>query len=316
MGGWIAGISVFCFAASYTVALALEVSRMLFRSGIRGAVMLGFAVAGLAAQILFLGYRAYLAVSHSSPVLPLSSSFDWFLIAALLLVGLYLYLTIYHPTAAIGLFLLPVVLVLIVAAEFLANDQPFSKDVAGHFWLALHLGFWMLGTVAVLVGFVAGIMYFVQAHRLRIKKLARRGLQLPSLEWLERINSRALGISVLGLTVGFISALVLNLVNHAEPQATVPWTDPVIVASALVTLWVLAMAVFNAVYKPAQHGHKVAYLTVTVEGIALCQLAVSLLVESKHGSPRSDPPDAVVSQRPLNQTIEFSTVHPEYSSPS
>ena len=54
----LSGVSTICFAASYAVALALEISRLLFRSGVRGAVMLGFAAAGLVAHTAFLYYRA------------------------------------------------------------------------------------------------------------------------------------------------------------------------------------------------------------------------------------------------------------------
>ena len=75
MGSFVAGISVFCFAASYTVTLALEVSRLWFRSGVRGALMLGFAGAGLLAHVLFLGYRAYVDVALSTPRISTSLSF-------------------------------------------------------------------------------------------------------------------------------------------------------------------------------------------------------------------------------------------------
>ena len=58
LGGWIEfvvkHVQIFCFLASYTVALALELSRLWFRSGIRGIVMLGFVVAGWIAHTAFL----------------------------------------------------------------------------------------------------------------------------------------------------------------------------------------------------------------------------------------------------------------------
>ena len=54
----LSGVSTICFAASYAVALALEISRLLFRSGVRRLVMLGFAGAGLVAHTAFLYYRA------------------------------------------------------------------------------------------------------------------------------------------------------------------------------------------------------------------------------------------------------------------
>src|SRR5208282_5465060 len=73
-------VQIFCFMASYTVALALEVSRLWFRSGIRGVVMLAFVVAGWIAHTAYL-YNAAVATvgSHN---LPLSSNQDWLLLAA------------------------------------------------------------------------------------------------------------------------------------------------------------------------------------------------------------------------------------------
>ena len=72
------------------MAWVLELSRLLFRSTIRRAVMIGFAAAGMLAQTLYLGYRA-----QSAAASPLSSNFDWCLVAAWMLVGAYLYLSYY-----------------------------------------------------------------------------------------------------------------------------------------------------------------------------------------------------------------------------
>src|SRR5882762_8167631 len=99
------GITIFCFAASYSVALLLEASRLVFRSGVRGALLLGFGGAGLLAHTLFLGHRALRAGAA-----PLSSEYDWYLVAAWVLAVVYLYLTLQHPRTAVGLFTLPLVL--------------------------------------------------------------------------------------------------------------------------------------------------------------------------------------------------------------
>ena len=71
----LSGVSIFCFAASYAIALVLEVTRLLFRSGIRGAVMLGFAGAGLFAHTVYLFYRVIESYQASGLVgAPLSST--------------------------------------------------------------------------------------------------------------------------------------------------------------------------------------------------------------------------------------------------
>ena len=55
----ISGITTTCFAASYAVAFLLELARLLLRHAARRVLTLGFATAGLVAQTLYLGYRAY-----------------------------------------------------------------------------------------------------------------------------------------------------------------------------------------------------------------------------------------------------------------
>ena len=104
------------------MALALEVSRLWFRSGIRGIVMLGFVVAGWIAHTAFL-YNSAVAAARS----PLSSNRDWLLLAAWVLVMVYFYLACYHPTTHFGVFLLPLVLGLIAAARF-ADPKPFPAS--------------------------------------------------------------------------------------------------------------------------------------------------------------------------------------------
>ncbi|MEK6239144.1 MAG: hypothetical protein N2C14_30880, partial [Planctomycetales bacterium] len=121
MNGWIAQINILCFAASYGITFLLEISRLAFRSGVRGAVMILFAAGGLFAHTLFLAHRAYIATG-----VPLSSPFDWYLIAAWLLILVYLYLTVYHQHTAMGFFVLPFVGVLILAAQW-ADKQPFAS---------------------------------------------------------------------------------------------------------------------------------------------------------------------------------------------
>ena len=118
-------VQIFCFLASYTVALALEVSRLWFRSGIRGIVMLGFVVAGWIAHTAFLYNSAVAAVAAAGS--PLSSNRDWLLLAAWVLVMVYFYLACYHPATHFGVFLLPLVLGLIAAARF-ADPNTFPRE--------------------------------------------------------------------------------------------------------------------------------------------------------------------------------------------
>jgi len=279
----LSGISILCFAASYAVALLLEVSRLWFRSGVRGALLVVFAAAGLLAHTLYLAHRAATADST-----PLSSQFDWFLVAAWVLAAVYLYLTFYHARTAIGLFILPLVLALVCVAQFFASQEPFAQRRASQIWGAIHGAFILLGTVAVMIGFVAGVMYLLQAYRLKHKQLPQQGLRLPNLEWLEHVNSRAIIISALMLFAGLLSGAVLNLVNHRLEVDELPWTDPVIWSSTLLCAWLATAAIFGVVYKPARQGRKVAYLTVASFLFLVLALGLRLGLSSVHSAARGD----------------------------
>ena len=161
---FVSGISVVCFTASYLVALACEASRLVFRSGVRGAAMIAFGAAGLVAHTIFLVWRA-----ANEPAVPLSSAFDWYLLAAWVLASGYLWLTISNPKTPVGLFMLPVVLGLIGAAQ-LSSRAPFPQSPATQIWGAIHGSFNLAASVAVTIGAIAGIMWLIQAGRLARKR--------------------------------------------------------------------------------------------------------------------------------------------------
>lgn len=276
----IARIEILCFAASYAVALMAELARLLrpLRRPISARrIAIGFGAAGLLAQTLYLGHRGLGAAT------PLSSAFDWYLVAAWALVVIYLYLAIAHPRYPIGLFVLPLVLGLIGVATFLADRQPFPLTQASQVWGAIHGGFLAAGTVAVIVGFVAGLMYLAQTYRLKRKLPPPKNFELPSLEWLGRTNGRSMVIAVLALGIGVVSGAILNLINHGKQVDQLPWTDPVVISSTATLAWLAVATGFLVVYRPARQGRKVAYLTLASFAFLVMALAIALLVETRHG---------------------------------
>ncbi len=272
------GVGVICFAASYALALILEISRLLFRSGIRGAFMLVFAGAGLFAHTIFLYYRAIDASGS-----PLASSQAWYFVAAWAVVAAYLYLTYFHPRTAFGVFLLPLALGLIAAGRFLANSTPIDARPAATTWGMIHGLSILATTVAVAVGFTTGVMYLRQAGRLKRKILPTGNLRLPSLEWLQRANGRAIVISLLTLALGILSGAILNRIKYGTEAAdAVPWYDPVVLSTILMFVWMVVAAGVSIFYKPAREGHKVAYLTVLSFLFLIIALGCGLLLESRH----------------------------------
>jgi len=278
----LAGISLTCFTASYVVVLALEATRMWFRSGVRGALLLGFSVAGVFAHTLYLAHRAVTAEGT-----PLSSEFDWYLVAAWALAALYLTMTIGQLRApverrtAIGLFLLPLVLGLVATAYFLAARNPLAQETASGVWLLIHFACLIAGFVSVLVGFATGVMELVQAYRLKHKLPPPRGFRLPSLEWLETAGVRSVYASFLLLLLGLLSGVILNGV-----KGQFSWTDPVVWRFVGVVAWQTAVTAFITFYKPARQGRKVAYLTIASFVIAVVSLGIGKVLPSSHGAPK------------------------------
>jgi ABC-type uncharacterized transport system permease subunit len=273
----LANISVTCFLASYLVAWVLELSRLFFRSRLRQVLMIGFATAGLVAHTIFLVERAV-----HGPQPPLSSSFDWCLLTAWVLLATYLYLSYCFPRSPLGMVVLPLVLLLVAAAVLWADRLPGGGQSALRAWGAIHGAFLLLGTVAVAIGFVAGIVYLLQAYRLKQKLPPAQWFRFPSLEWLERINHRTIFISTMMVGAGFVSGLILKMVRDRR-VATLPWSDPIIWSSALMLSWLVAASIFSVVYRPARQGRKVAYLTVVSFLFLVFALAVLLVGNSEHG---------------------------------
>lgn len=273
-------VHVVCFFTSYAVALALEVSRLWFRMPVRMVVMVGFAAMGLFLHTVYLWREA------TSGVLPLSSWHDWFLIASWVLAVLYLTLLASRPQTNIGVFLLPVVLALAAAAWAFPREASFPRDRALMMWGVAHGLMLLLGTIAVSLGFVAGMMYLVQSWRLKQHVPPRGGLKLPSLEWLQTVNKRALLYSSGFIALGLIAGIILNAVEGSGGAGKVPWTDSVVLSSALLLVWLVAATVFEWLYKPAQQGRKVAYLTVASFVFLALVMAVLLVGGSQHARPR------------------------------
>jgi len=264
-------VQIVCFLASYSVALALEASRLWFRSNLRGMVMLGFVVAGWIAHTAYLYYSAVAAAQS-----PLSSNRDWLLLAAWVLVMVYFYLACYHPTTHFGIFLLPLVLGLIVAARY-ADAGRFPREPS-RIWGVIHGTSILLATVTVLIGFAAGLMYLEQAHRLKRKRPPLLKLRLPSLEWLQTANSRTMLASMLLIGVAVVSGIVLKLLAKTPG---VLWKDWVVFGTLLMFGWLLLHVVIGAFYRPIRQGRKVAYLTL-VSFVFLVALVV-MFATTKHG---------------------------------
>jgi ABC-type transport system involved in cytochrome c biogenesis permease subunit len=196
-----------------------------------------------------------------------------------------------------GIFLLPLVEGMIGVAYLLRNSPPFERGEARQYWGLLHGGTLLLGTVAVALGFMAGVMYLVQSYRLKHKLPPRQGFKLPSLEWLQGFNERSLVLSSILLLAGIASGAIFRIVKQDSALA---WGDPVVLISAALGGWLIAALLFNLLYRPARQGRKVAYLTVA--SFVVVMLVMSIVWSSSSHAGRKDSP--AIDNRPQDAAQE------------
>jgi ABC-type transport system involved in cytochrome c biogenesis permease subunit len=259
-------ITVFCFAASYAVAVALELGHHFRPRPLLRWLALAFAAAGL------LAHTAFIAVHP----LPLQAAFGSLIFLAWILSVFCFYGTIHHQRLAWGLFVWPLVLGLIVLAQ-LTQDRTQQTPVATgepdiiledkSFWPIFHGVLMLLAAVGVCVGFVASIMYLVQTHRLKTKQLPGRGPRLWNLERLEQMNRRAIILSFPLLTLGLLVAAGQMLFLPGSVHELENWK---VISTAL--LWLVFVILLYLRYGIHAGGRQVALLTIVAFTLMLFAL--------------------------------------------
>jgi ABC-type uncharacterized transport system permease subunit len=274
------GISTICFAACYAIAFALEILGLKRRRPPHRALLIVIVLAGVIAHSLYL-FREIAATAAFS-----FSTSEWLLWAAWLLAIVYIAALFYLPRTPTGLVLLPITLAL-VAGSLWASKDPLAAERSFYIWGMAHGILLLVGTVAVCIGFLAGLMYLIQSYALKHRRSAANGLRLPSLEWLERVNSRALGVSAVLIALGFASGVVMSIAIHRGEATYAWWADPVVLSLAAMLLWLIAAEVFRLVYPAARRGRKVAYLTLASFVFLVIAIASFTLLDNVHGANNS-----------------------------
>jgi ABC-type transport system involved in cytochrome c biogenesis permease subunit len=255
-------VTLVCFIASYTLALALEALHQFRPRPVLRLLGLLAGMAGLVAQTIFLVVR--------TP--PLIAQFGWMLYLGWILAIFYLAGSLHHRRQAWGIFVLPLVLLLLgLGAAFgpqapgTVGESPLSLQAR---WGPLHALLLFLAAVGVCVGFLASLMYLIQAHRLRAKALPGHGLRLLSLERLETMNRRAINLAFPLLTAGLLLGALIMF------QDSLPgWTDPRVLSAFV--LWAAFAVLLYLRYGYHLRGRQVALGTILTFVLLLCCLVLA-----------------------------------------
>ena len=282
-------LTVLCFAGTYGLALLSELARLVVRGAARWYLTVGLTALAWVVQ------SAYLVnLARANGRVPMTTEFESLLALSWIFAAIGLYLMARAPKpVAVGTFVLPVVVALTVLAGTSSPRRADWGQVGGRataFWGSVHGLFLLAGAVSTCVAFAAGLMYLVQADRLKHKRATRFGFALPSLEKSERLNRGAVTLAFPLLTFGLLIGVVLSLTARRGdgPSGPAPgWTDPKVVSA--LAMWVVFAVLLHARFRPAMRGRSVMVLTIIAFAfLVFTWVGVEALhLPTAHGVPRT-----------------------------
>ena len=277
-------LSVLCFGGTYGLALACDLARFVVKGTARWYATLGLTTLAWVVQTAYLGNLAW-----ETGQLPVATVFESLLVLSWVLAAVALYLIVRSPKpVAVGVFLLPVVLALVVVAGVWAPREDWAGSgwtEAGRFWGSAHGLLYLVGAVASCIAFASGLMYLAQSDRLKHKRPPRFGFKLPSLEESERLNRAAITVAFPFLTAGLLVGVVMEVALRKAGHSRIGWGDPKVVSGVLV--WLVFAGLLHARFRPEMRGRRVMLFTlVAFLCLAFATIGVDLMQITSHGVPR------------------------------
>lgn len=260
------GVTQLCFGFTYALALLLEILQHFYPR--RLPAVLG-TVCGVIGMI---AHSIYLIVHQPTPADPVGS----LLVLGWVLALFYVWGLFHTPQRVWAVFVLPVILALVGLATAISMEprgvdySPGGILSGERFWGIVHGSLLMGAAVAVGVGFLAGVMYLIQAARLRRKLQPLGGLRLLSLERLEGMNRRALTIAFPLLTVGLLLGALLLGDTEGTPAG---WTGLKVLGT--VGLWLLSFLLLFLSRGSHLPPRRTAQLTIAAFALLLLTLAAA-----------------------------------------
>jgi hypothetical protein len=274
----LSGVTVSLILLGYVIVLAVELSRLYMRLPWRMPIVVTLA------SICWFLHAIYLwnllGDAQSPAKLVPSTMYSWSHLAALIFGLVYIVLSIKRSTNAVGAFLLPLVIAMILGAAAVGSGQPFDRsEVTGSLWRPVHAGALIVGTVAVFLGFAAAMMNIAQERRLKTKRLVTKDWRLPSLEYLHAMGRSCLVVSTVSIAMGLVSGVVLNI----QRNGTVNWLESGIVFCAGLLVWLVVASILE--WEASRRGTSwSAYLNIASFAIVL--IALTLVFSTPHGRGR------------------------------
>lgn len=196
----------FFYAAlcSYVVAAAGYIV-FIVRPGLKwpAAPSLWVAIMGFILHLLYFSLRWM-----ESGRIPITSFFESASFFGMGIVLVFLIMEFRFQVAALGSFMLPLAIALMIPTLLLSGDIPELNPVLKSGWLGVHASLVVFGDAAFAFAFIISIMYLIQERQLKAKHLGAFFHRLPSLDIMDILAYRALTFGWPLFTLGMVAGSI------------------------------------------------------------------------------------------------------------
>ena len=238
-------IALGCYAVGLLYALvALTRTSDLFNRIALHAAYLGmvFHFVALMEGVFLSGEIARASVHNAESVL------GFLIMVAFLLIYLV------YKTTSPGIVVFPLVFLLTFVAAI--GEQPFLQLSPGvrSGWLFAHIALIFTGYAALILSFIASLLYLVQEHSLKAKRPNGMLSRLPALQVIDEIGFRSLLLGFPFMTLGLIAGVVVAQATYHQ----VDLFDPKVLLSVL--MWAVYLLLLYTRWNAGWRGRRAAYL--------------------------------------------------------
>jgi cytochrome c-type biogenesis protein CcsB len=172
-----------------------------------------------------------------------------------LMVGVYLVALLKYNLTVLGSFVAPLALLLALASFAMDAGAGELPPALKSYWLPLHVIFAFLGNAIFAMAFGLSVMYLLQEHQLKHKRMTVLTERLPSLETLDRLNYVFLSWGFPFMTLGILTGSLWARAHWGDYWS---W-EPRQISSTLT--WLLYGALLQARITAGIRGRKAAIVT-------------------------------------------------------
>lgn len=256
----------------YVAATVVYLSYLIKPRDVLGRTGQWLVIAGFLVHVAFTVNRFFAA--GYTPITNLHESLSFFSLA---IVATFIFFERRYKAAILGSFIVPLaLLILLLSAGFSSGIVPLNPALKSK-WLAVHTSMAFLGYAAFAVSFAVSIMYLIQSHFVKKRRLGSMFQKLPPLDILDEISYRCLTFGFPLLTFAIISGAI-----WAETAWGTYWSWDPKETWSLIT-WLVYAALLHGRLTTGWRGRKAAMLSIAGFVIVLFTfLGVNLLMSGLH----------------------------------